>query len=190
MMNTLRAFIALEMPPMVVDIVRQCQQELQRNGVRMKWIRPESVHLTIRFLGNISSEAVADIRGILEELADDSPSFCLQLKGVGVFPSPSRPRVLWIGLDGDMHLLEESYRRLSNLLFQKGIPKENRPFRGHLTIGRTKGPVDAGRLKTVVGSLENIESRPFSADRIGLYKSDLRPGGAVYTPLFQIRTGR
>lgn len=189
MMNTVRAFIAIEMPQTVVDIVRQSQQALQRGGIHMRWVRPENVHLTLRFLGDIPTDAIEGIRSALEHLVAEVTSFSLQIKGAGVFPGASRPRVVWLGLGGQINLLEELYRRLTSLLSEQGFPAEKRPFRGHLTIGRARGRIDAARLRSLMEELKDVESRFFSADRICLFKSDLRPGGAVYTPLVQVRTG-
>jgi 2'-5' RNA ligase len=189
MMNTLRAFIAIEMPTPVVDIVRQSQEVLRRGGVHLRWVRPENVHLTLRFLGDISTEAIDGIRFALERLAMEIQSFSLRIKGAGVFPGASRPRVLWLGFEEQIHLLE-IYGKLSSLLSEQGIPEEKRPFKGHLTIGRAKGRVDTNRLRVKLAELEGIESQPFAADRVCLFKSDLKPGGAVYTPLVRVRTGR
>jgi 2'-5' RNA ligase len=188
MMDTLRAFIALEMPPQVVDIVRQSQQALQRGGIHLRWVRPENVHLTLRFLGDISTDVIDGIRCALERLAVETPSFSLRAKGAGVFPGPSRPRVVWLGLDGQHHL-QDIHGKLSSLLSEQGFPPGKRPFEGHLTIGRSKGRVDTDRLRGVMAELATIEGQFFPADRVCLFKSDLKPGGAVYTPLVQVRTG-
>ena len=189
MMNTVRAFIAIEMHPLVMDIIRRSQQMLRSGDIHLRWVRPENIHLTLRFLGDISTDAIDGIRYALEQAAANTPSFFLRVKGAGVFPSPARPRVVWLGLDGQLHLLEELYGRLSTLLSEQGISLENRPFRGHLTIGRARGRLDAERLKSRLAELRAIESRPFQADRLCLFKSDLTPRGAIYTPLVQVRTG-
>jgi len=188
-METLRAFIAIEMPTTVVDVVRLSQQALRRSGIELRWVRPENVHLTLRFLGDIFTEAVDRIRISLEKLADEIPPFSLQVKGAGVFPGAARPRVIWLGLDGQKYL-RDMYGKLSSLLSEQGFPAENRPFKGHLTIGRIKGKVDTHRLREKMDELETVESQPFMADRICLFKSNLGPGGAVYTPLVQVRMGR
>lgn len=188
-MNTVRAFIAIEMPRLVVDIVRHSQQALERGGVYLRWVRPENVHLTLRFLGDISTGTIAGIRSALEHLAVGVSPFNLQVKGAGVYPGAARPRVVWLGLDGQVDRLVDLYSRLSLLLFQQGIPEENRPFRGHLTIGRVKDRIDADRLKVQMAGLKIIESRPFAVERICLFKSDLKPGGPVYSPLVTVRAG-
>lgn len=188
-MNSLRAFIAIEMPSPVVDIVRQSQEVLRCGGIRLRWVRPENVHLTLRFLGDISTDVIDPIRCALERLAVEVPSFSLRIRGAGAFPSVSRPRVVWLGLDGQVHLMD-MYGKLSSLLSEYGFPEETRPFKGHLTIGRSKGRVDADRLRVRMAELETLESQPFTADRVCLFRSDLKPGGAVYTSLVQVRTGQ
>lgn len=188
-MTTVRTFIAIEMPRLVTDIVRWSQQALQKGGIHLRWVRPENVHLTLRFLGDVPTDDIAGIRDALERLAEESSPFSLQVKGAGVFPGTTRPRVVWLGLGGQMHQLEELCRRLSSLLSEQGIPSEKRPFRGHLTIGRVKDRIDPERLRVQLTELATVETRPFSADRICLFKSDLKPGGAVYTPLVMVRTG-
>jgi 2'-5' RNA ligase len=188
MMSLLRAFIAIEMPDPVVDIVRRSQQALQRGGIHLRWVRPENVHLTLRFLGDIPTDAIDGIRTALEDLADKMPSFSLRVKGAGAFPGVSRPRAVWLGLDGQTHMLMELHQRLSSLLSRQGIPEEKRPFRGHLTIGRAKGRMDTERLKRQLGEMKGIETPTFTVDRISLIRSELGPGGAVYTPLVQVRT--
>lgn len=186
-METLRAFIAIEMPAHVKDVVRECQQALGRAGVHLRWVKPENVHLTLRFLGDISTDTVEGIKSSLEKLADETPAFSLQIKGAGVFPGLTRPRVVWLGLGGQKLLLGEMYCRLSRLLSGQGIPEEKKPFQGHLTIGRAKGPVDPDLLRAKMAELSILEDRLFPADRICLFKSDLGPGGAVYTPLVRVR---
>ena len=188
-MNTLRAFIAIEMPSPVVEIVRESQQALKRGGIHLRWVRPENIHLTLRFLGDISTDAIHGIRAVFWDLAAETPSFSLQVKGSGVFPGESRPRIVWLGLGGQIHMLAALHRRLSSLLGQQGIPAGKRPFRGHLTIGRAKGRVDADRLRLWLGEMKDVETPPFTVDRICLFKSELGPGGAVYTPLVRVRTG-
>jgi 2'-5' RNA ligase len=189
-MDTLRAFIALEMPSLVKDIVRESQETLQRAGIHLRWVRPENVHLTLRFLGDITTDTAHGLRAVLGSLAEETPAFFLKIKGAGVFPGAARPRVLWLGLAGETDLLEGMYRRLSMLLSRQGVPEEKRPFRGHLTIGRAKGRLNADIVRTQLVEMNKTVSAPFSADRIGLFKSDLTAGGAVYTPLFQVRSGQ
>jgi 2'-5' RNA ligase len=187
-MDTIRAFIAIEMPPMVVDIVQRSQQVLRRGGIRLAWVRPENVHLTLRFLGDIAADAVDRIRDVLEETARETSPFSLCVKGAGAFPGIARPRVLWLGLDGQLQPMAALYRRLSEKLSGLGIAGEKRPFRGHLTIGRVKGRPDIRLLKERMTELEHVESTLFPADSLCLFKSDLTPGGAVYTSLVKVRT--
>jgi 2'-5' RNA ligase len=188
-MNKLRAFIAFEMPSQVKDVVRECQKTLRKAGVQLRWVKPENVHLTLRFLGDIPAEAVGGIGHVLRHMAEETPAFSLRVKGAGVFPGLARPRVLWLGLDGQKQLLEAAWKRLSGYLSRLDIPGEKRPFKGHLTIGRTKGRLDTELFGRQLDRLAALETQPFQADRLCLFKSDLEPDGAIYTPLIQVRTG-
>jgi len=182
-MDTLRAFIAIEMPGLVADAVRRSQQALQKDGIRLRWVRPENVHLTLRFLGDISAATIQAVREAMERSVFGRQPFFLRLSGIGVFPGLKHPKVIWLGLQGQVDLLDDLYRNLSAFLAEQGIPRAERPFKGHLTIGRAKGRLDSENLEAVLLRQAAFETDDFAADSICLFKSDLTPGGAVYTPL-------
>ncbi len=188
-MTTVRTFIAIEMPHSVMEIVRQTQQVFRQAGIRLRWVRRENVHLTLRFLGDISIDAVPGIQHALERSAAETPAFSLQVKGIGAFPSVARPKVVWLGLQGQLQPLEDLYRRLALSLSEVGIPSENRPFRGHLTIGRVKDRIENEHFRSLMQRMSDVQSESFIADRLCFFKSDLTPGGAVYTPLAQAKIG-
>ena len=106
-----------------------------------------------------------------------------RIQGLGVFPGISRPRVLWAGLTGETDRIAECQQRLDTHLAASGLPKEKRPFRGHLTLGRVKGRIPADRLLQAIKRLSTCESEPVAVDRIVLFQSELKPTGAVYTSL-------
>jgi 2'-5' RNA ligase len=186
-MNTLRAFIAIEMPGFVVDAIRQSQQVLQRDGIRLRWVRPENVHLTLRFLGDISPENIPAIRDAMQRSVSRREPFFLNISEIGVFPGLQKPRVMWLGLQGRLDLLDELFRDLSAFLAEQGIPLEKRPFKGHLTIGRVKGKLDRETLRLALSRPVPFKTDDFVVDSICLFKSDLTPGGAVYTPLVKAK---
>jgi RNA 2',3'-cyclic 3'-phosphodiesterase len=182
-MDTLRAFIAIEIPGFVADAVRRSQQALQRDGIRLRWVRPENVHLTLRFLGDISAATIPAIREAMERSVFRRQPVSLRISGIGVFPGLKRPKVMWLGLQGQVHLLDDLHLNLSSLLAEQGIPLEKRPFKGHLTIGRVKERLDSEDLGTALLRPVLFKTDDFVADSICLFKSDLTTGGAVYTPL-------
>lgn len=182
-METLRTFIAFPLPAAVRDHIRTLQDGVRAEGIRMRWVKPENIHLTLKFLGNV---APADIEGIAEAMAEtvrSAPLIHLGAKGLGVFPGISRPRVLWVGLQGETHSLIEIRKRLDENLGRVGIAPDTRPFKAHLTIARAKGNLNSKPLAEVMAALGNIESAPFTAEEMVLYQSELKPDGAVYTRL-------
>jgi 2'-5' RNA ligase len=192
MADTLRAFIAFRLPDPIVVFIRELQAELKRRPeLRLKWVRPESIHLTLKFLGNIRPEAVDPIAAVMDETAAACPPLSLSAKGLGAFPTPKKARVVWLGLSGETHPLIGLQKELDRRLEPLGFPRETRPFKAHLTMGRAKGRVDPQALVEAITAGAESASPEFPADRLILFKSDLKPDGAVYTPLHEAPlTGR
>lgn len=186
MTNTIRSFIAIELPEELIEAIRKLQEDLRKYELNIRWVRPENIHLTLKFLGNISEEDVEPITGVLKTAAGAMASFNLMGKGIGIFPGISRPRVVWMGMSGDVEPLKQFQLRVEEGLEELGFPKEGRPFRGHLTLGRVKGKVEKRILLEAIEQLGNFESDSFTADSIILFRSDLRRDGAVYTKLTEV----
>ena len=121
----------------------------------------------------------------VSESATGYPPISLAVKGIGVFPGIKKPRVLWLGISKQLDLLTALQKTLDEKLEAMGFPKEKRPFKGHLTLGRIKSKIDPKTLHDVLKKFIQFESEPFFADRIILYQSDLKPKGAVYTKLIE-----
>ncbi len=188
-MESLRTFIAFPLPASIRDHIQSIQDGVRAEGLRMRWVKPENIHLTLKFLGNV---APADIEGIAEAMAEtvqSAPVIRLGAKGLGVFPGISRPRVLWVGLQGETHALIEIQKRLDERLGRIGIAPDTRPFKAHLTIARAKGSLNSKTLAEAMAVLGNTESAPFTADKMVLYQSELKPDGAVYTRLKSVPPG-
>ncbi len=185
MPDTIRSFIAIELPETVIATVREIQNSLKARNLKMKWVRPHNMHLTLKFLGDIK---LADVENIGREMSRAAKSywpFSLSAKGLGVFPTIKRPRVVWAGLRGDMAALIDMQKDLENRLGKIGFPKEGRPFRGHLTLARIKGRIDSKSLLDSMSEIGHFESPVFDADELILFKSELKPTGAVYTKLLK-----
>ncbi len=185
MAETFRAFIAVDLPDRVRGELGDLQRDLKSKGLKIRWVKPACIHLTLRFLGEIPEDLPPEIGGLMTEAAVRFPPFSLTAKGMGVFPSLRRARVLWVGLSGDMETLVTMHQRLSRLLETVGFPMEGRPFRPHLTLGRIKQRLDPKRLAAAISSQADFFSEPFTVREITLFKSRLAPQGAVYTPLFK-----
>lgn len=183
MIQTIRTFIAIEMPEDVTAAVVEVQEGLRSYGIRLRWVKPENIHLTLKFLGDTNIDDIAKIKALtFESIASYGP-LSLRVKGVGVFPGIKRPRVVWLGISGELEALFEIQKRLEMGLAGLGFAKENRPFKGHLTLGRVKGRVDPKKLGDALIAYQGFRSEAFNVDHIVFYQSELTPTGAVYTEL-------
>jgi 2'-5' RNA ligase len=186
MSETFRAFIAMDLPESVHSFLGEAQEALKLYGFRVKWVRPQNIHLTLKFLGNT---ATADTDKIVEAMtlaARNCPTVALAAKGVGVFPDVRRPRVIWAGLNGQLEILANLQQTLDDHLADLGFPKETRAFKSHLTLGRVKGKIASARMKAAIDKLKEFESESFEINRVILFKSELRPSGAVYTKVHRV----
>jgi len=182
----IRTFIAVSLPEPVLRAIVAAQEKLKESGLNIRWVRQEGIHLTIKFLGDIDRDDVEKIRGAMERATNVFSAFRLQGDGVGVFPNLSRPRVAWVGVSGDLEILRTLQKDLESQLDSLGFPKEKRPFRGHLTLGRVKGRLDPAKLRDSLEALGGFRTEPFTVQSIVLFQSDLRPDGAVYSRLAEV----
>lgn len=182
----MRAFIAIPFPEDVRASLAAFQDQLKPCGASIAWVAPENLHLTLKFLGDITDEQKTAMEGELKRIASQTPAFTMELGEVGVFPSPDAPRVVWVGLkQGTEHVtalagqLEQAARKL-------GLRSEERPFSAHATLGRVRTP----RSKTpLMKGLERAPwqmSRGWTVDHVTLYQSELSATGAHYTALAEL----
>jgi 2'-5' RNA ligase len=183
MSNTIRTFIAIELPEKIIYTISKVQEEIKSYGLKIRWVRPENIHLTLKFLGDIQEADTEKVARAVSESVTGHPPISLAVKGIGVFPGIRRPRVIWLGVSNQLDVLTTFQKTLDEKLEAIGFPKEKRPFRGHLTLGRIKSKIDPKTLNDVLKEFTRFESESFSADRIILYKSELKPKGPVYTKL-------
>ncbi|MGC8879121.1 MAG: RNA 2',3'-cyclic phosphodiesterase [Anaerolineae bacterium] len=197
MSAVIRSFVGIELN----EAARQSLTALQRDlAVQMpqqsiRWIAPESLHVTLQFLGDVPSEKITSIVEALRDVCADIPKFSFDLVGLGVFPNPRRPRIVWVGVHEPRGVLVTLYQRVGQALSPMGFSPEERAFTPHLTIGRASRHASPADLRTVgeqvtqldVGLIETVP-----VEHIVLMRSDLRPDGAVYTPraIFPLAAGR
>jgi 2'-5' RNA ligase len=181
----IRSFIALDLPASVHQALAGLQQELQRVGAPVSWVKPDRIHLTLKFLGDISLERVTDLQGILQTIAGATAPFRLQPLSCGAFPSLKQMRVVWVGLQGDSEPLLNLQQAIEQALAPLGFAVEDRPFRAHLTLGRVKGRGHLYQMQQALLERQSFQAEAFDVADVVLYKSELRPDGARYTPLFR-----
>ena len=185
MSQEIRLFIAIDLPEAVKTVLLetavQMGQQLPNKAVR--WVRPEQMHLTLRFLGDTAVSQLPNLQDELTQLAYQHPPFRLHLKDVGAFPNRKRPRVVWVGLDGDLPVLQKMQAELEDRVLQLGWSREKRPFSPHVTLGRVKDARQVGALNWDV----KLAEMDFGITAVQLVQSELRPSGAAYTVCHQAR---
>ncbi len=187
-MAGIRAFVAVELNDDARAFLRHLQPELERLAPpdTVRWTRPESVHLTLQFLGDVAPGQVEAIAVALQGASQDTRAFEMELAGLGVFPNPKRPRIVWLGIQEPSGGLAGLQRRVGEALAPLGFEREKRSFRPHLTIGRASKRA-TGHDLAKVGQAMTKEDFPWQVripvDHIVLMKSDLQAGGPVYSPL-------
>ena len=186
-MSLLRAFIAVEIPHGIRDAVCKAITPLQKGlGSVVCWVPMENMHLTLKFLGDVSPANVEMLSQMLHAEADLFQCFDLRLSGLSSFPNLKRPRVIFIGIQAPA-TLEALQRGIDSASRRLGYESEERGFSPHLTIGRVKQSVTATEQQAIRRALEETRIDLLGTarvDSIHLYKSDLKPTGSIYTRLF------
>lgn len=172
---SLRAFIALEIPSDARAAIGTLMSSLKPELPGLRFISPDTVHVTLRFLGDSTPEALDRIRPTLAAAASACPRAEVRLAGLGMFPERGSPRVLWLGIGLPESMLALQ-RACESAAVAAGFPREDKPFRSHLTLGRWRDRVRRPELPPADLGLVRLET-------LILYKSELGPKGAVHTPL-------
>ena len=181
-MAKIRIFIAFELPEAQKASLRNLQSELKKQGGNVRWVRPEGIHLTLKFLGDVDENQIDEIDTATKNAANDIAAMKIQIKGTGAFPNFRRPRVFWVGVNEPSGNLSALADEIEEQLAQVGFQKEQRAFKPHLTLGRVK---DSRGLDTVIKHIqtEEFDGGSFTAHKLVLMQSQLKPTGAEYTPL-------
>jgi len=186
-MSKIRAFIACEIPESVLENVSKAQEGLMRLDSDASWTRVSGIHITLKFLGDIEEGYIDRVAAVIEGASKGQSPFEISIKGSGAFPNLKNPRVVWIGVEDETKGLTHLQQPLDDGLKALGFEPDEREFRPHLTLGRVKGTIGKERLSSAVSGLKDIEIGSFTVDRVILYKSELKPAGAVYTKLMETK---
>jgi RNA 2',3'-cyclic 3'-phosphodiesterase len=192
MPDLIRAFIAMTLPEPLADLVSKVQQTLKAQGLRIAWVPPGNVHLTLKFLGDMEPADIDPIAAVMSECALRIVPLTFSAGGLGVFPHLQRPRVVWLGITGDLPRLIAFQQKLDAGLVALGkgrIKPDDRPFKGHLTLGRIKARLDSGILVNALRETGRVASQSFTVDAIHLIQSRLTPSGSIYTSLRSVALG-
>ena len=180
----IRSFLAFELPFDIKEQIRTVSEELQRSTLPVRWVKVQNIHLTIVFLGSVDEELMNGIKEKVDGVMGDHAAIKIRLHTIGVFPHFRRPRVLWVGLNGETEKLALLRNALQAELKVLDFKPEKRPYRPHLTLGRFKGSaVNDEELKGILDRYHDITSDFHYLNELTLFKSDLKPGGPVYTKM-------
>jgi RNA 2',3'-cyclic 3'-phosphodiesterase len=186
-MSMLRAFIAVEIPTEIQQKIHRETANL-RKGIDslIRWVPSQNMHLTLKFLGDVSPNSLEFIKQMLRMEAENVPCFDIHLAGLGAFPNLKRPRVLYVRIQAPA-VLDALARGIESASRRLGYEPEERPFSAHLTLGRVRQNVNATEQQQIRRAIENTQVDLLGTarvDSVHLYKSDLNPGGSVYTRLY------
>jgi len=194
-MQTLRTFIAVELDQELKTTLAGIQARL-RGAVpprAVRWVQPEGIHLTLKFLGDTPMDKVEQVKAALARAAAQISAFTITVGGVGCFPDVRRPRVVWVGVHEPSGCLERLWRAIESQVAPLGFPTERRPFSPHLTLGRVQRYASSSEVRDIGQAVAALASEMAGAqDEMAVtwaayIKSDLRPTGAVYTTLVEAR---
>ncbi|MFL7837718.1 MAG: RNA 2',3'-cyclic phosphodiesterase [Candidatus Promineifilaceae bacterium] len=179
MKETIRTFIAIHLPQEVKDYLGELTDNLAGQVPRhsVRWVKPDRMHLTLRFIGETEKNLLPMVAKALDEVAAGQRPFNLNLEGFGCFPNCKRPRVLWAGLGGDVDSAGQLKNDIDAALIPLGWDKEDRPFQPHLTAGRVKDS------QAIAGQRwpDKLKVLPIPVNSIYLIESELTPNGPIYT---------
>ncbi len=185
----MRCFVAIRIPQAVRSLLVRVQEALGRAGADVKWVEEENLHLSLKFLGELSEDGVGRLSALLSAEALRWPRLRLAYAGVGAFPERGAPRVVWAGCSGDLEKAAGLAAALERAAEQVGVPRENRLFVAHVTLGRVKS---TRRLRPLAAAIENQREAAFGSEEAGefvLYRSTLTPEGPIYEEVASFAMG-
>lgn len=185
LMEAVRTFVCLPLPPFGRDRLAALQQRLRERGAQVGWVRPHNIHLTLKFLGPVPAERLQDVTEAVRRAAVAAPAIPLELTELGCFPNRRAPRVVWAGLKQLPEELGRLQQRVEKELVATGFPPESRPFSPHFTLGRVRSGRNTRKLVAAMQA-ERLEPLRFDAVEVVVMASRLHPSGALYTPISRI----
>ena len=182
----MRTFIAVEIPKDIQEAIGDYIDSIRESFKDVKWVSPENLHLTIKFLGEVKESDLKNLSGCVEKAASDFSPFSIDLSNIGFFPSSKNLKVIWIGTDGGADNLLDLFQELENFLENLGFDREARAFSPHLTIGRVKKKKKHKyHVNINPEELPEFKSVKFYVKSIAIIKSILTPQGPIYEKLYE-----
>jgi RNA 2',3'-cyclic 3'-phosphodiesterase len=179
--NKVRCFVAVTLPPEVKEDLVRVQRQLRGRGAELRWVSPAALHLTVKFLGELRPEVFEEAIRVLAPPLEEAAARLVP-EGLGAFPSPSRARVLWVGLSGDVARIARAASGVDRRLAPLGVQREERPFAPHVTLARNRGTSGFPDLRPALEAERGYVGPPFWVTELVLFESRLSPEGPTYTP--------
>ena len=190
MMEQIRAFIAIELPDSAKDSLASLRDRLRpADHPYVKWVAPEGIHLTLKFLGNIAQDRVPTITEAMARAAQEVSPFQIRIGGPGAFPNMRRPQVIWVAIEGEIEQLIALHRGIDQALVPLGFAPESRSFTAHLTLGRLReraSPVERKRIGELMMATEFESGPAIEVSGVSLIRSRLTPQGAIYSRIASV----
>ena len=186
-MAKIRSFIALDLPEDLRKGLQNLQDRVRKLTDCVRWVKPDNIHLTLKFLGAIEESQVEPIGRILENMTTGIAPFKLQVKGFGAFPNARNPKVIWMGMDDNQQRVVLFQEKLEETLAAIGFAPEKRTYSPHLTLGRVKESRGKREIEQLIEKYKDEDLGYFTAGSIVFYRSDLQPSGPVYSSLKSIQ---
>jgi RNA 2',3'-cyclic 3'-phosphodiesterase len=185
--ESIRVFIAIELPEEIKSSLRNLQARLKSsNACAAKWVDPGNIHLTLKFLGETRLSLIPSITSALNEISKSTPSLALSITEIGAFPDLRRVQVVWVGLTGNLNLLNQLQKNIETSISPLGFPTEKRVFVPHLTLARIRDTAslpDRQNLGALISRTRIDTPMKFTVGSISLIQSQLTPAGPIYTNL-------
>jgi len=186
----MRTFIAIEIPEEIKRQMTEVQNGLRNSGVDASWPRPEGIHLTIKFLGEVPEVKLPEIMSSLRSAAQGTDVFRLEVAGAGAFPNAKAARVVWVGFSGDVDQLGRLQETVEKAMTDIGFAREERKFTPHLTLGRIKYIRSREVWLKALDGIKDVQIAGFDVHAVSLMKSELKRSGAVYTEMGRVELNK
>jgi 2'-5' RNA ligase len=193
-MSVIRAFIAIDLSQGILERIDQMSLDLRSRleKVPVRWVPAENIHLTLKFLGNVSTANLEMLKEIMGNVGSNHHECDISVGGIGAFPKTHNPRVIWVGMEVPQELISLQHN-IEIETARLGYSREHRPFSPHLTFGRVSRNASSQDVRAIAEILDSYKVGFLGATRISsvyLYRSDLKPDGAVYTPIYTAALGK
>lgn len=179
----MRTFLAIDLDQKIRERIAPLQAKLQSRCPKLSWVKPERMHLTLKFLGEIDQSQVEPIKQALDAIAARSHPFDIAVAGLGIFPPHGRANVLWLGIEDKSGSLENCWKSCEDALAALGLPREDRPFSAHLTLARNKNPRLSHDVRKLLQNPPPFEPLTQRVAELIFYHSTLTSHGPIYEVL-------